>query len=240
MGMAAQVHLDPASRFSGVPPSQCCRDNTKVLKNCWNNTSSFVLLRFNWTKEMKNNQKSCQKTELNMPIEYPTPLYITAETRILLMIFFWRWIPQHFAVWILTQPHLASVAWSPGRNFKTCNRWMLLDVPKVGFFRRSSKSSWQNWLTQNSLCNLNLYWFSLLDNKIYPPNYGTSNKQTFVHVFVSKNIFLWTHLPITQRALGSVLTNFKRLSWSTENNINGANGAPSCLMPMNRIVCWFP
>lgn len=88
MGMAAQVHLDPASRFSGVPPSQCCRDNTKVLKNCWNNTSSFVLLRFNWTKEMKNNQKSCQKTELNMPIEYPTPLYITAETRILLMIFF--------------------------------------------------------------------------------------------------------------------------------------------------------
>lgn len=140
MGMAAQVHLDPASRFSGVPPSQCCRDNTKVLKNCWNNTSSFVLLRFNWTKEMKNNQKSCQKTELNMPIEYPTPLYITAETRILLMIFFWRWIPQHFAVW-MTQPHLASVAWSPGRNFKTCNRWMLLesfwkldfseDLPKV-------------------------------------------------------------------------------------------------------------
>lgn len=55
MGMAAQVHLDPASRFSGVPPSQCCRDNTKVLRNCWNNTSSFVLLRFNWTKEMKNN-----------------------------------------------------------------------------------------------------------------------------------------------------------------------------------------
>ena len=55
MGMAAQVHLDPASRFSGVPPSQCCRDNTKVLKNCWNNTSSFVLLHFNWTKEMKNN-----------------------------------------------------------------------------------------------------------------------------------------------------------------------------------------
>ncbi len=92
---ATQFHLEDwrlqVLRCSTQPVLQ---GQHKGPVKCWNNTRSFILLGFNWTK-YQGYEEFCRKTELNMPIEYPSRLWYS-----------WNiagdgGVPQNFAVTIL-------------------------------------------------------------------------------------------------------------------------------------------